>query len=134
MKKHLPKTDPLLLFAFSALILLGVIMVFSSSAILASNRFHDPYVYLKRHLAFLSAGLALLYASSEIAPDFWRKTWFLLYGATLAGLVLTLLIGKTLGGAKRWLYIGPFGFQFSELAKLALIIALSRYLDRYHSK
>ncbi|MBI4063753.1 MAG: putative lipid II flippase FtsW [Elusimicrobia bacterium] len=134
MKRRLPSVDPILAFAFGALILLGCVMVFSSSSILASNHFNDPYVYIKRHMFFLTASFFLLYVSSRINPDLWRKSWFALYGATLAALAVTLLAGKTVGGAKRWLYLGPLGFQFSELAKLVAVVALARYFDRYHSR
>lgn len=126
--------DLVLFFVFVVLAVLGAVMVFSSSAILAHNRLGDPFYYLKRHLFFLALGGGLGYMASFTTPEFWRTRWFGLYALTVILLALTLLFGKTVGGAKRWLYIGPLGFQSSELAKLVLVIALARYIDRYHSK
>ncbi|MBI2069920.1 MAG: putative lipid II flippase FtsW [Elusimicrobia bacterium] len=133
-RRRLPPGDPVLAFAIGILIMLGCVMVFSSSAILANNRFGDPYVYIRRHMSFLFVGLGLLYLSSRMKTEIWRKSWLILYLATLAGLAATFMMGKSLSGARRWLYLGPIGFQVSELAKLVLVVALARYLDRYHSR
>lgn len=134
MKKLRSRVDPVLLLTFVLLITFGSVMVFSSSSIMANNRYDNPFYFLMRHFIFLTPGLGLAYLASRIKPEFWRKSWFVLYLMTFVGLVLTLAFGASVGGAKRWLRMGPVGFQFSELAKLALIIALARYLDRHHSQ
>ncbi len=101
---------------------------------MAANRYGSPFHFLLRHFFFLGLGLTLAYLAGKIKTEFWRKSWFILYLGTILALALTLMMGKTIGGARRWLKIGPLGFQFSELAKLVLVIALARYLDRYHSQ
>ena len=59
----------------------------------------------------------------------WLKTLaWPLYVAQLALLALTLLIGDGVGGTARWISIGPFAFQFSELAKILMIVVLANYL------
>src|SRR6185312_14295500 len=59
----------------------------------------------------------------------WLKTFaWPLYGAQLGLLALTLVIGHGVGGAARWISIGPFDFQFSELAKILMIVVLANYL------
>lgn len=133
-RNQIASVNPVLVLAFLALLALGAIMVFSASAILAGNRLGDPFFYLKRHLVFLGFGGALMYAASRMNLEIWRKGWFVLYAVTFVLLILTLFLGRSLGGAKRWLYLGPVGFQASELAKFALIVALARYVDRYHSR
>ncbi len=133
-KTRLPKPDYLLLATIGALVIFGSVMVFSSSAILAGNRLGDPFYYLKRHLMFLAMGCTLGYVASFVNPEFWRKRWFYIYSFTIVLLGLTLVLGRRIGGARRWFYMGPIGFQTSELAKFVLVISLARYIDRYHSK
>ncbi|MBI4368630.1 MAG: putative lipid II flippase FtsW [Elusimicrobia bacterium] len=126
--------DPWLIGAFAILIIMGAVMVFSSSSIMAGNRFGDVFYYLRRHLIYLTMGLVAMFFGTRLKMEVWRKLWLPLYVATFCLLILTLGLGRSVGGAKRWLYLGPLGFQGSELAKLVLIVALARYLDRYHSK
>ncbi len=76
------------------------------------------------------AGLAVLAFLAATAFDYrWLKTLsWPLYTAQLGMLVVTLLIGDGVGGSSRWVDIGPFTFQFSELAKILMIVVLANYL------
>src|SRR3954468_16122979 len=75
-------------------------------------------------------GIALVAFIVTTAFDYkWLKTFaWPLYGLQLALLVATLGIGHGVGGSSRWVAIGPFDFQFSELAKILMIVVLSNYL------
>ncbi len=79
-----------------------------------------PDVGRHRHVAFLVA----------TAFDYrWLKTLaWPIYGLQLGLLVLTLAIGDGVGGSARWVSVGPFTFQFSELAKILMIVVLAYYL------
>ena len=63
--KRVP-VDPALLAVTLILALVGVVMVFSASAVVAGNRFHDPWYFLKRQLAWLGAGLLVMHLISKI--------------------------------------------------------------------
>jgi rod shape determining protein RodA len=82
------------------------------------------------------AGLAVVAFIVATAFDYrWLKTLaWPIYGLQLGLLVLTLAIGNGVGGASRWIALGPFTFQFSELAKILMIIVLAQYLSARNGK
>lgn len=113
-----------------ALVGIGVVMVFSSSSIrVAPGAEFDPFVFIKRHLIFVGAGLAAMAFIACINHNFWLKAAKPLYLLGLALLVLTLIpsIGTEYNGARRWIRFGGFGLQPSDFAKLALIVAVAAY-------
>ena len=79
------------------------------------------------------AGIAVVVFIVATAFDYrWLKTLaWPIYGLQLGLLVLTLLIGDGVGGSARWIAIGPLTFQFSELAKILMIIVLANYLSAH---
>jgi cell division protein FtsW len=108
-----------------ALVGLGMVMVYSSSQVLAQTRFGDPGYFLKRQIIFASVGVLFMLFLSLVPPDWWAK-WarFLLIGTLiLLGVVLVL-------GWMRWIRVMGFSFQPSEFAKLALIVYLADVLAR----
>lgn len=124
--------DILLLFTTVLLVGLGITMVYSSSAVLAQERFGDSYYFLKRTLLFATAGSVLLIVAAQV-PYYRLRS--LVYPILIGSLVLVALvfvpgIGRTIGGATRWIDIGPFAFQPSEVAKVALIIFLAYSLEK----
>ena len=116
------------------LISIGVIMVYSSSAIVAFERYKDSAYFLKRHLFYL--GLGLLLALFLMSVDYKKLQKFskALVFFSICLLVLLLLKGREIGGAKRWFRFGQFSFQPSELAKLSLIAYLSDILARHQAR
>jgi cell division protein FtsW len=97
-----------------ALIGIGVVMVFSSSAIrIAPGAEADTFIFIKRHLMFVGAGLVAMAIIARIDHNFWLKFAKPLYLLGLALLVLTLIpgIGTEYNGARRWLRFGGFGIQ-----------------------
>ena len=114
------------------LALIGLVMVFSASAVVAGNRFHDPGFFLKRQLIWLTFGLALLHLVSRIDYIWWKRLAIPLLG--LMGLLLVLVLVPSFGvvanGARRWLRLGPISIQPAELAKLVTVIYLAAYLAR----
>lgn len=113
-----------------ALVGIGVVMVFSSSAIrMVPGAEVDPFVFIKRHLMFLGAGLAAMALISRVNHDWWQRLAKPLYLLGLVLLVLTLIpgIGTEFNGARRWLRFGGFGIQPSDFAKLALLVSAAAY-------
>jgi rod shape determining protein RodA len=78
------------------------------------------------------AGIGLIGMLAALSFDYhWLERYgYVLYGGTLLLLLATALVGSSGGGARRWIGVGPFSIQPSEFAKIALVVALARYLHR----
>jgi cell division protein FtsW len=106
---------------------LGLIAIYSASSYLAARGFGDSYFYLKRQAFFGFLGICLLIAAKNIPPDFYTR---LVYPALITSLILLIMvlipgIGSKVGGATRWIRIGGFSLQPSELAKLSLALYIA---------
>jgi cell division protein FtsW len=117
----------MLVFCVAALLALGMVMLYSSSMAQAGARL------LLMQLVWCAVGLGLCLAATLIDYRWLKKFAWPLFGVAVALLVLVLVppIGLKVNGARRWLHAGTFRFQASELAKLALIIALAWYGEHY---
>jgi cell division protein FtsW len=128
-----PPFDGLLLLAVLGLVVVGAVMVYSASAIPASQSArlgHDEFYYLKRQLLAAVLGLGLLAAALKLGHRRVAALAYPLLGATAILLLLVPLVGKTAGGAQRWIPLGPVQFQPAEAAKIALVLYLARSLAR----
>lgn len=105
-------------------------MIYSSSNIWASYKFNDAYYYVKHQAFFFIIGLIAIFILSKVNYKLYYKhsNKILLVSLILLILVLIPGIGKVRNGSRSWFGIGSFGFQPSEIAKLALIIFVSKYL------
>jgi len=126
------RVDRVLLAITLMLVGLGLVMVFSASAIMAADKFNDSWYYFRRQSSFALVGLGLMAITSLIPYRMYRTVVYPLLGATALMLLMVLIpgIGSSKGGATRWFQLGPFAFQPSELAKLSLIIYLAYSLDK----
>ena len=122
--------DPVLLGAVLLLMMAGVVMVYSASAVYAGARLGDGLWFFKRQAAAAGIGLFVLLAVLKIGYRRIEPFAVPLVLLTLCLLVLIHLpgLGHVAGGARRWMRLGPLTFQPSELAKLALIVWLARSL------
>jgi cell division protein FtsW len=125
MKKRYRNKNIWLVAAFSLLILLGIIMVYSSSAFYAQQYFGDHFYFLKRHLVWLFLGLiAMAAAYSFPYQKFQGYYWILLLVAT------GILFYCAFISPGRWVFIGPIHFQAVDVAKLFLILFFADSLSR----
>ncbi|MBE2278965.1 MAG: rod shape-determining protein RodA [Ignavibacteriaceae bacterium] len=85
--------------------------------------------FQKQLISFFVA-LSALYVFYLIPYSFYKSLSIPIYVFSIALLILVLLIGKTIGGAKSWIALGPFSFQPAEFAKLATLISLAAFLAR----
>ncbi len=121
-----------LLMIMLALLTVGVVMLFSTSALYAKDRYGDQHYLLKRQLAWmLVGGVGCVMAASVPYP----KLRGVCAGALMAAAVMLVLaliphIGLKVGGARRWLGVGPMRFQPSEFGKLALVVWLAHWLAK----
>jgi cell division protein FtsW len=123
------------MWLFGAAVMLlsaGVVMVYSASAVVAADRFHDPYFFLKRQLFWALLGSLAMLAAVRV--DYRRLERFVLPALVLAGVLLVLVlippIGQAINGTRRWIRLGPVSFQPAELAKLALVFYLAAFVAR----
>jgi cell division protein FtsW len=126
-----PRGHDLVLFtAVSALVVLGIVMVYSASAIFARQRYHDAAYFLRRDLGYAALGFLAMWLGARLDYSIYRRlTYWLLVGAVgLLGLVL--VVGARINGATRWLPLGPVSFQPAEVAKFALWVYLAYSLAK----
>jgi cell division protein FtsW len=113
-----------------ALLVAGVVMVYSASAIVAGDRFGDPYLFLKKQVFWALLGSAALLLALRV--DYHRLERFHWAALAVAGVLLVLVLvppfAQPINGTRRWLRLGPVSFQPAELAKLALVVHLSAFL------
>jgi cell division protein FtsW len=124
--------DHTLLIVTITLALVGLVMVFSASAVVAGNRFHDSGYFLKRQLAWLTFGFLLLHLASHIDYVWWKRLSIPLLGLMSVLLVMVLIpsLGVAAKGARRWLRLGPISIQPAEMVKLVAVIYLAAYLTK----
>jgi len=114
-----------------SLLTIGVVMVYSASAVNAFYDFGDSFYYLKRQLIFAILGVIAMYFTMNIDYHFWKKhaKILLIIAFVFLGLVLIPGVGVVRGGARSWLGISSFGIQPSEFMKLALVLFLAKMLS-----
>jgi cell division protein FtsW len=102
--------------------LMSIAFVYSASASIAEARFGSPDTLFRNHTLRVLAGFIFLFVFMKIDFNVWAKYSKIIIFIAVISLILVLLIGTTINGANRWLYIGPINFQPSELAKFALVL------------
>ncbi|TAK95845.1 putative lipid II flippase FtsW [Patescibacteria group bacterium] len=127
------KSDRVLVFGIFSLIAIGLVMVFGAGVIYAQTRFDgQQYYFFKRQLLFgVCPGLVLFYLAQRTPYQVWKR-WavpFFLGSLVLLALVFFPGIGLKAYGANRWIQLGSFSFQPSEMAKLAIIIYLAAWVE-----
>ncbi|GMA99699.1 stage V sporulation protein E [Pelosinus sp. IPA-1] len=132
-----PKSpDFVLFFAVIALLIFGVVMVYSSSAVSAYVNFNDSYYFLKRQIIWVTLGVIAMLLTLNMDYHVWRKLATPILISTLILLILVLIpgLGKVVNGARRWLGFGSLYLQPSEIAKLSMVLFSSASLARNQEK
>jgi cell division protein FtsW len=132
-RRTLP-VDPMLFGALLGLVVLGAIMVGSTSVSIAARDTGTPLYFFIWHLAALGIGLAALGIAVCVPTVLWYRMNALLLLAGIALLVMVLLpgLGSTSNGSTRWIVLGPVRFQASEPARLCLLMYLASYAVRHN--
>ena len=120
-----------LLVVVLLLVIIGLIILYSTSSYNGEVRFHDSFYYLKKQAFATALGLAMMYVMANIDYHIWQKYATLAYLLALVLSVLVLLIGDEYNGSKRWLSFGPLSFQPSEFAKIAMILFLASMVVKH---
>lgn len=129
-KRVAPKTSIDIPFLILVLLLLTVGLVMLYSASYAQSEFDTGYAdstrYLKKQAVCALVGLLAMYICSRIPAKLWSDLAWPIYGVSIALLLLVLVAGETVNGAKRWINIAGLQFQPSEIAKFSMIVLLAR--------
>lgn len=125
--------DPWVLVISISIIVLGITMVSSASISIAERNNGEPFYYLYRQLTAAGLGLVLGTVVLFTPMKFWQKTspYLLVSGIALLIVVLIPGIGREINGSSRWIPMGVFNLQVSELVKLAMVLYLAGYLVRH---
>lgn len=115
------------------LLAIGITMMFSASYPVAFYEIGDSYYYLKRQLLFAVVGLAIMLAVSYVDYHYFHRFSALILGLSYFALIVVLLIPSETG-VKRWIGIGDYGIQASEISKFAIILFLAHWGSRYYDK
>ena len=125
------KTDKVLFTATLLLVCTSVIMVYSASALLALDRFQQPYLFVIRQVMWTLLGLGVLWIAMHLDYRTYRNDTLIW---TLLGIVALTLVGvlffPPVNGTRRWFGIGGLGIQPSELAKMAAVFFTALVLER----
>lgn len=123
-EKFTDKYDLTLFITTAIMVTIGVVAIFSATF---GNTSGTDF-YLKQ-MIFGIIGLVIMVIISLLPPKYFSKFAYATYGLAIVLLVLVLLFGKTINGNKSWFYIGGFGIQPSEFAKIATVLALANFLN-----
>ncbi|OPY82710.1 MAG: Lipid II flippase FtsW [Smithella sp. PtaU1.Bin162] len=132
VKKEDKSPDITLLLVTLILVTVGTAMIYSSSSIIALERFKDGQFFLKKQILFVFIGLVSMVLMTKIPYTQLKK--FAYPGVIISFVLLALLliphVGLKRGGATRWLNMGFFSFQVTEMVKIAMVIFLAHLLTR----
>jgi cell division protein FtsW len=131
MAKARSAPDVWMLSAIGLILAIGLIMVYSASAVLAFHDYGDRFYFVKRQALFAALGVGALFFTMNLHYSVWKK-WAPMALIVCFGLLVLVLvpgIGVVRGGARSWLGISSFGIQPSEFMKLAMILFLAKWLS-----
>lgn len=126
-RKRLKDFDIILLLAVLALFAFGLVAIYSATKGLAEGG-GDPFFFVKRQIIAAVLGLVAMIVILRVDYRYIARLSRLIYLLTLVSLVAVFVIGRTSGGAGRWLSVGPLSIQPAEFAKISLILMLSLVL------
>ena len=118
-----------IIFIWLSLTLFGLIAIYSATQGPVSE-FLPSYIQnnFYKQLGFVVISILVMIGVQFISPRTFIQLTYIFYGLCIILMILTLLVGKEINGAKSWFSIGPFGIQSSELMKIATIMAVANYL------
>jgi cell division protein FtsW len=131
LKTHYDRT---LLFAILSLLVVSVVMVYSSSSVVALTTYDDPAFFMKRQILWAIIGLAVMAVTMRIDHRVFGDQRVVIGLVVLSLLLFAATvapgIGRVINGSRRWLRFGMLSFQPSELAKFALVVYTSYFIAK----
>ena len=129
---HTVAPDSVLALLGLALMLVGLVAISSASIEYADWHHQNSWFHTQRHVIYLLLALGAGVMTFRVPPKFWMNTGWVWLFVALALLILVLIpgIGREVNGSQRWLPLGPFTLQPSEIAKMAMVVYLAGYTVR----
>jgi cell division protein FtsW len=120
------------LISITALIIIGLIFIYSSSSVFALEKFGSAHYFVKKQCFGLILGLCALMVARFLPLNIikYMSPWFFMLSLALTAATLLPYIGEHIHGSSRWLKIFGFGFQPSELIKISFILYLAYFLSK----
>lgn len=131
-KKNQGEMDLAFLLIVGILVVFGLVMVFSASHVSAFSKTGDSLYYIKKQVIFAGVGFVAMLLISKIPYGLYKKYAVLLYSIAMILMIVVVILNG--GGAGRWINIGSFSFQPSEIMKLALIVATATIITNNQNK
>ena len=128
------KCDRVLILVLAIIIVTGLVILYSTSAYNGEIKFQDTFYYLKKQVFATILGIMGMWCIANIDYHIWKKWAVPGYLLSILLGVLVMLFGEEYNGSKRWLSLGPFSFQPSEYAKVALILFLAWMVNKNAKK
>ena len=127
--------DKWMFFTTVLLVVVGLAMVFSASAVVAQERYHSPYTFIGKQALWALAGLVALLFLSRLDYSIYKSPRFIFPAFSLTTILLAMVFFfPRSNNARRWIRFGGFSFQPSELAKLMLVLFLAWFLSTHLDK
>lgn len=125
------KSAYILFLAVLGMLVIGIVMLFSTSAF-ARDSHGDVYFFIKRQSVWLGIGLVGCAVAALTDYHFWIRTWWVWFGLAAMALVFCFVphLGMRINGSRRWVGVGPFTFQPSEVAKVGAVFFLAYWYAR----
>ena len=133
-KKPMKPADKWFLFAVLALMFLSLVVVYSASASWAELRFRNPAYFLRSHLFKVVIGMVLIFIVAKVDYHRYRKYAFAFLIASAFLVVVAIGQRVVIKGAARWIHLGIFSFEPSEIARIALLFFVASYLAQNADK
>ncbi len=129
------KSAYFLFLAVLAMLVIGIVMLFSTSAF-ARDAHGDVYFFIKRQAVWLGIGLSACIAATLLDYHVWKRTWWIWFLIALGALALCFVphIGQRINGSRRWIGFHGLNFQPSELAKIAAVFFLAWWFARFENR
>lgn len=124
------KFDQSLLWMLVLLVSFGLLMVYSASVAWAGYNGGNQWQVVEKQAQFVAGGLVFAVLAFCVKMSVWRKASLWLLSANIFMLLLVLIVGREINGAKRWIDLGLFSYQPSETYKLAIILYLAAFFNR----
>jgi cell division protein FtsW len=131
-----PPYDRWFIAAVLSLLAFGLLMVASASIVVSDHQLHQPFYYFYKQLIYLAIGVGLGSIVVQFEIEFWEKAGGVLLIGVMLLLALVLFpgIGRSVNGSMRWLGLGFFGIEVSEMAKFAVVVFMAGYLLRCNAE
>lgn len=124
------KRSGFLIVIVAMLLTIGLGAMLSASSVVSIRASSDQFELFTRQVMWVGLGLGALVIATFVPYRFWQRVALPLYVLTVAGLVVTVVVGDTRGGATRWIEVGPITLQVAEFAKFTTLSLLAAALTK----